>query len=142
MKPATNKIIKVLLLPLLIILGMISCTVGKLPSTFEMLFTLALGWVVFLKNVVFKAHVYWPSICTGIIAFIVLTLCVHSIFSWLAKEKVIFKDEKEGFRWKLKWSVYAVFLLILGFVAGIAIISLIHQSFWFFQDISAKRVLK
>ncbi|HBC87608.1 MAG TPA: hypothetical protein DCZ94_11685 [Lentisphaeria bacterium] len=133
---------KVLIIPLLIVLVLASCAVGRLPSTLEILYNLCIGWAMFIKNVVLKAHVYWPSLFTGVVAFIVLILCVHSIFIWLAREKIIPGNQPEGFKWKFKWSLYAVFLLIIAFVAGIVVISLIHQSFWLYQDISANRILE
>ena len=142
MSQSSIKAARLLIVPLVLVLGMISCSMGKFTPTLQMIFHMAVGWAIFIRDVVLKAHVYWPSILTGLVSFIVLLLCVHSIFSWLAKEKVIMKDRQEGFRWKFKWSLYAVFLLILAFVAGITVISLVHQSFWLYQDISANRILE
>jgi len=37
-------------------------------------------------------------------------------------------------RWRLLWSLYTVLLIVIAFIAGIAITGLVHQLYWFCRD--------
>ena len=113
---------------------------GRLTVALQLFFHLALGWVFFTMEVIPAITVHWPSVVTGVIAFFFVLFGIHSAIRWCERQKV-FGESNGRVRWRLLWSLYAALLVVIAFIAGIAVTGLIHQFYWLFRDAAAYRLV-
>jgi hypothetical protein len=126
-----------ILLFLFLLSGMISFIVLPVEILFHFLF----GWLFFLRDVGPSVRLFWPSIITGIIAFFFVLVGAHSAIKWCRGAGQP-GDSKSGGTWKSRWSVAAVLLIVMAFVAGICMTGLVHQLYWFSRDGSPVRTFR
>lgn len=103
---------------------------GSIPQMFflpEFLFYLVAGWALFLNRTLDQVTWNWVELIFAIGIILVLTMGLH----WFIRTTP-FKDSLDGTKktWQLKTTVSLVCLLMLLFVAGTAMVGIVHESIW------------
>lgn len=132
MKSALRKAFRVFCITLLI-LFLLSLFGPLLGGPILVMFHLLFGWLFYLREVVPAVTVFWPSIITGILAFFFVLVGLHSAIKWYKKNKSDVAPES-GDAWKFRWSAAVALLVLIAFVAGMAMTGLIHQLYWLSRD--------
>jgi hypothetical protein len=83
---------------------------------------LLIGWLVFLMNAASRMQIDWPATAATLVCLGLLVIGSHGIFSWLARQR--------GRAWALRWSSAVIGVMVLMFVAGVAMIGMTHQTGW------------
>jgi prepilin-type processing-associated H-X9-DG protein len=97
----------------------------------QLLFLLAFGWLIFLTKTL--PQVQW-DISAAVWAVLVagaFSVGLHTFLRWLrASWKNDLDYEPSDRRWRWKWTVALVGIVVLAFVAGISMVGLTHQIAW------------
>lgn len=105
---------------LMFLLGALGVGSGQV----ELGFTLAFGWVYFLKRTLAQIVWNWSLVgMAGVSAILVLFLA-HWFFGWLTKIR------SASFRWPVRWTVSGLVGIGLLFLVGMAIGGIVHQVGW------------
>ncbi len=105
-------------------------TLARVPPIGDsILFHLLFGWVGYLARVVPQVSVRWDGIGYFVGAIVLLGLTIHRIASWLRREM-----SAQQHRWKWRSTGMVLGIVIVMFVAGIAMIGITHQSYWLVSD--------
>jgi hypothetical protein len=117
-----------------VLLLLVLCVIGALPLEFALL--LLFGWIGFLIHTLPEVSVNWGDVGVGFLALGAFALLTHWFCSWLMRERQRAKSghlvEAESLNqtWKWRWSAAIVALVVLMFVAGTAMIGVVHQTTW------------
>ena len=84
----------------------------------ELLFFLAFGWALFLVQVLPQVEADWSSAAVGAAALLLFAAGLH----WLLRSL--------SAGWRLRWTLSAVAIVLIMFVAGIAMVGITHQVAW------------
>jgi prepilin-type N-terminal cleavage/methylation domain-containing protein len=111
---------------LLVVLAIIFVLIGLLlPSgkvwPFHVPFLLALGWIGYLWRVIPQLNPDPWTVGTAIACLVGVIVGSHLFLRWLAGRES---------PWPLKRTLRCVGLIVLMFVAGIAVVGMIHQTSW------------
>ena len=91
----------------------------------ELVIAVLFGWAAFLHRVGARLEISWPSIGVGVGAFVLFTLGVHMLCRrWRNATAAT------GRPWRLRWSLAVTTFVVLLFVAGIALLGIVHQTGW------------
>lgn len=87
------------------------------------------GWFTYLLRVRGQVHVRWDGIAQFVIASSLALLLLHVLTRWFARET------SRGLgrplvQWRWRWSFMLLAATGLMFIAGIAMIGVVHQSIW------------
>lgn len=104
----------------------------------EIIFHLLFGWLYFITETIPRVKIFWPSIITGVFAFLFVLLGTHSSIKWFKANRTT-GDSKSHSHWKFRWSLVAVLFIVIVFIAGITMVGIVHQLYWFSQDRSSFR---
>lgn len=85
----------------------------------------ALGWVPYLSRVLPQLRPDPWAVGTAVACLVGVTLGTHAFLKWLYAAT---SDEPR--RWRWKWSLQLVGLVVLVFGAGIAFTGVVHQTSW------------
>jgi len=97
----------------------------------EVLFHLAVGWIIYLARVIPQISVNWSGVFTAIICLIALTLGLHRFLQWFYIEKSKQGEGTQAERvWPVRWTAAFLSVVVLMFVAGIAVVGISHQTAW------------
>jgi hypothetical protein len=91
---------------------------------FELPRALVLGWLFFLYRTLPRMTVDWPSVLVGCAALLLFTVGVHAAGRTWLRHSVAWP------RWKLRWSITTVAVVVLLFAAGISVVGIVHQVGW------------
>jgi prepilin-type processing-associated H-X9-DG protein len=103
-----------------IILGM-TCLSG--PVTFQLL----TGWFWYIREILPQVRVNWETLLSATVFTLLFTLGVHWLCRWLYRESGERNVDAPPRRWRLRWSLAGVFLVLLMFAAGTAAVGAVHQ---------------
>jgi len=95
----------------------------------ELLVIIPLGWILFLIRVLPQVT-FNPvlAIQTVVLAIIAVGL-THCLLGWLYR--AVQSDETETKQpWRWKWTFSSLTIVMLAFVVGISMVSIVHQSYW------------
>jgi hypothetical protein len=98
------------------------------PGT-EVVWTLAAGWVAYLKRVVPKVTVRWDLVASTAAYLVALVVGAHLLLGWLHRETRN-ADATAPAPWKWRWTLGATAVVLLMFVCGIAMVGIVHQTVW------------
>jgi hypothetical protein len=101
---------------------------GVALTTLEGGVTLLVGWVPFLGRVLPQISVNWPSVAVGLVALALFAAGVHAVGSTGGSKRA--GEHPAAPRWRFRWTVSIVALVILLFAAGISVIGAVHQVTW------------
>jgi hypothetical protein len=91
----------------------------------ELPFRLAFGWVMYLVRVVPSWNPDPVAVGTAVVCLVGVAVGGHWFFRWL------YKATGDGEReWPWRWTRKVVALVVVMFVAGIAVTGLVHQTIW------------
>ena len=79
---------------------------------------LLVGWFVFLRHVKSQVTINWGGVATAGACLVAILFLSQSVGRMLSPA------------WKLRWTCVAVAIVVLMFVAGIAVVGLTHQAVW------------
>ena len=114
------------LIELVVVIAIIAVLIALImPNTWmpETLVTLALGWVTYLWRVIPKLNPDPWTVATAVACLALVILGTHRFLRWLA-----------GGEWRWSRTLRCVGLLVLMFVAGIAVVGVTHQTSWLAQS--------
>jgi hypothetical protein len=98
---------------------------------FRVGFELLFGWVQYLLRTMPAVRVNWWAVLSGVVYLTALALGLHLFLSWLYGQM---RKPTEGDgpvpRWKVRWSLAIVGMVVLVFAAGIAAVGITHQTAW------------
>lgn len=91
------------------------------------------GWFTYLLRVRGQVHVRWDGIAQFVIASSLALLLLHVLTRWFARET------SRGLgrplvQWRWRWSFMLLAATGLMFIAGIAMIGVVHQSIWMLRS--------
>jgi hypothetical protein len=101
-------------------------------TTFEGSIAVLFGWIPFLARVVPRMSVDWPSATVGMVAVGLFAAGVHGMgYTWRKPRS----EEAVGVpRWRVRWTISIVTLVLVLFAAGISIIGIVHQTGWLIRS--------
>jgi hypothetical protein len=96
---------------------------------------LVLGWVFFLGRTLPRLTVNWAGVATAAVCLVAGGVGLHFFARWLYQAKAG-QEETEAVarRWRPRWTVAVVAVVVLMFVAGTAAVGLTHQTVWLFTS--------
>ena len=83
------------------------------------------GWWGYLARVIPRVTVSRAGLATVTLCGVLFLLGLHGFLRWLHREMV--RDER---RWKMRWTLSIVSVVMLMFAAGIATVGVTHQTAW------------
>jgi hypothetical protein len=92
----------------------------------EIPWTIATGWLPFLGRVVPQVRPDPLTVLTALVSGVAATVGVDVMAAWLYP--TLRGDASQ--RWKPRWTAFVVMLVVTLFLAGTAMVGMIHQSGW------------
>ncbi len=89
------------------------------------LFGIPFGWISFLQKVVPNVQISREGVLTALLCLLVLVPGLHLFLRW-ARGGVAGATR----RWKLRWTLALIALVVLTFAAGTAAVGVTHQTGW------------
>jgi hypothetical protein len=100
---------------------------------------LVMGWFLYAARVVPEVSVHWPGIVTAGLCLVLLGLGTHSFMKWLyanlgpaGANGESPGEDMSGRRWKARWTVSFLSIIVLMFAVGICMVGIAHQTAWLF----------
>lgn len=100
---------------------------GGLEVLVEIPLTLAFGWPWYLRKVLPNVHPDPIAIATAVACLLGVIFGLHRFLGWLYAAR---GTPPEVRRWPWKWTLQSVGLVVLMFVAGVAMTGIVHQTTW------------
>jgi len=123
------QIVIAIALALLFCLLIVPCGGPVFP--FEFVLYMAFGWLLYLYRISSELQPDAASIATGLAALTIFTAGLHAFCRWLQAARTLPVEMTQSQpHWKLRWTLSAVTILMLLFVAGIAMVGITHQIAW------------
>lgn len=97
---------------------------------FEVPFTLAFGWIVFLRDNVARLELNPLRVMEAAACIAVLGVGGHYFARWLHRQMA----PAAAHPWRPGWSAAGLSAVLLLFIAGVATIGITHQTAWLFTD--------
>ena len=95
----------------------------------EFVFYLVLGWLWFLKRTIPQMTIEPAAVAVAGGSLVVLTIVAHGLAEWLFGSFHA-SPIAERRRWRFRWTMASVLLVVFTFAAGIAMIGTFHQVWW------------
>jgi Protein of unknown function (DUF1559) len=90
----------------------------------EIPFYLLVGWAFHVFHLVRETQVDWPAVGTVAVVLPLLTVGLHAFSRWF------YTSRQPGQSWPWRWSLAMTAVLLLAFIAGIAVVGITHQATW------------
>lgn len=118
-----------------IALALVACLLivpcGGPVFPFEFVLYMAFGWILYLYRVSSELRPDVASIATGLVALAIFTGGLHAFCRWLHAARTLPAETTQSHsHWKIRWTLSAVTILLMLFVAGIAMVGITHQIAW------------
>jgi uncharacterized protein DUF1559 len=91
--------------------------------------TLLFGWIGFLLRVLPKVSSDGATVGATVVAVVLFTLGVQ----WLGRAWMRHR-RPDGPPWKLRWSTTTTVLFFMMFISGVAMVGILHMTYWYFTD--------
>jgi prepilin-type processing-associated H-X9-DG protein len=101
---------------------------GSVPR--EILSSLVLGWLAYASRVIPNVTVAWGGVAMAAVWLVLFTGGSHLFVRWLYGAIQQRRGEEHARTWSFRWTGYAVALILLMFVAGLAATGVVHQVGW------------
>jgi prepilin-type processing-associated H-X9-DG protein len=112
----------------LIIAAFLDVPVGFI---FEFVFYLLAGWFLFLKETIPQMTIEPAAVAVAGVSLVVLTIVAHRLARWLFSSfHASATPTAMAPRWRFRWTLASVLLVVFTFAAGIALIATFHQVWW------------
>jgi prepilin-type processing-associated H-X9-DG protein len=92
----------------------------------ELLFDLAIGWLFFLFRVVPELTVSAGGVLMAVVCLAALAWGLHAFLRWFFDQTKPVAEQ----RWRVRWTLAILGVVVLMFVAGIAATGMVHQTGW------------
>jgi prepilin-type processing-associated H-X9-DG protein len=106
---------------------LLACLGFLLP--FDFLFQLTCGWVLYLWRTAPNWSISGEGFLTGGVCLAVFTFGLHRFMTWFYARRQP-AEQCEPAVWRWRWTLSSVAIIVLMFIAGIAIVGVTHQSAW------------
>ena len=83
------------------------------------------GWVAYLNRVLPEVVVRWDGVVVFLVGLFILTWLLHRLFTWLRREMT-----EVAIVWRWRSTFLVVGMVMLMFIAGIAMVGVTHQVAW------------
>ena len=114
-----------LILGALALLVLLTCMGFPVEPPFVLLF----GWVSFLFRTLPQVAIDWSAVAGAAVCIALLAFGGHGFLSWLYREMRNTGAAAPG-RWKKRWTLAGLAIVVLMFVSGIAATGITHQTAW------------
>ncbi len=98
------------------------------PGAFDLLVTLCLGWIQFLRRTVPAISWNWDLAGMAILCSGIILLMTHWFLNWLARS--IAAARGFAWRWPWRWTWSGLVLIFVSFLVGMAVGGILHQLGW------------
>jgi hypothetical protein len=95
----------------------------------DTLAAIAIGWGRFIVRVVPRVTVHWGGVATGATVSFLVIAGVHQFGRWWLNSGAP-TDDLSPCRWRLKWTLSVVGVVIVMFCAGISLVGVAHEVGW------------
>lgn len=127
-RSATKLKVAVVVIVVLVVLAV--CTGTIIPGT-DIVAILVFGWIPFLRRVIPQLHVRWDMVISAAVYTLVLATGGHFFLRWLYREIRGSNQSDDALsKWKWRWTLGGLLLILLMFAAGIATVGIAHQTTW------------
>jgi hypothetical protein len=92
---------------------------------FQIVYYLAVGWFLYLNRVIPEIQVNWSGVATAVVCLALLAVGLHWFLRWLSSARA-----PEAKPWPFRWTATILSVVVLVFVAGIAVVGITHQTAW------------
>lgn len=121
---------KIAVAVILILVVLAVCTGTIIPGT-DIVAVLAFGWIPFLRRVIPQLQVRWDLVISTAVYAIALTVGGHFFLRWLYREMCGNSQSGDApTKWKWRWTLGGLLLVLQMFAAGIASVGIAHQTTW------------
>lgn len=114
----------------LLALSVFCAPCGAPIAPVQLVFYLAVGWLLFLVRRAQEVTIDWASVGFAAVAGVLFVLGLHRLLVSLAKGR----RGEEKTAWRFKRSLAAAALAMVMFIAGVSMVGLAHQTVWMFTD--------
>lgn len=97
---------------------------GGSPFLLEAFLSLLVGWFSFLRSTIPNVCVHWGGVSTALACLILTILFAHGFLGWL------WRSHGNQESWQPRWTLSAVAVVLLMFMAGMAFTGIAHQLGW------------
>ena len=120
----------IVLIVMFVVLLVTMRAVGFLfPAGGSLLYHLLFGWLHYLFGTLPRVTIRWDGILTFIVGLVLLIATSHMLLRWLARQMTTDTESKLR-QWQLRWTICGAAVVVLMFVAGIALVGIVHQGIW------------
>jgi hypothetical protein len=113
---------KIVVVPILVFA--LSCIVFG-----DVYLTLVIGWAFFLAKVVPALHINVEGLLIALVCILGLVGGLQSFMNWLVRRRPGPAGAQTG-RWRFRWTLSILGLVMMMFVAGISAVGVVHQAGW------------
>ena len=111
----------------IVLLSVLAC----LGFPIEPLFVLLFGWVPFMFRTLPKVTVDWGAVSGAMLCALLLAIGAHLFLSWFHRElRNTGGAAGTHGRWRTRWTIAGLAIVLLMFVSGIAATGITHQTAW------------
>jgi len=96
----------------------------------EIVLTLVVGWVSFLRRTWPKLHWNWDLIGMALVCITFILAGTHWFANWLSRAIQVSRSTQAGWCWPWKWTWCGLSLVVLGFLVGMSVGGVVHQAGW------------
>lgn len=102
------------------------------------------GWLTFLYDVLPRLAVSIVGVVTALIALIIVLLGSHRLIVWVRNgpQEPELAGSLSHSRWRIRWTLSFIVLILLTCVAALAMTSLVHQSTWLLSEMRSGSAYK
>ncbi len=110
-----------------LVLVVLGCMGFMVPL--DLAFALVFGWINYLMRVLPEVRANWWGVATAVACLVPLAVGSHFFLAWLYQVSDKSKSvDSRGWRWR--WTGGLIALVVLMFVAGLAVGGVAHQAVW------------
>jgi len=95
-------------------------------AVWQAVFALAAGWIPFLRHTVPRMTVDWPQVWLTLAALGAFVAGLHRFLRWLLRDGATVAASA----WRFRWTAAVATLVLVMFVAGTAMVGIVHQFVW------------
>ena len=126
------------------------CLLLPILNTFRRQITtnLLFGWFYYLANEMPRVRINRSAVILAACLIVLLVFVGHSVLGWLYREWGADRFGAKGTldnvcprKWRFRWTLSSLGIVVLLFVVGIAATAVIHHLFWLYHDVQAQDFL-
>lgn len=110
------------------VIGILLICMGISIPPLQFVLYLLFAWIPYLRRVLPQVQLSTDGLVTGILCLAGTFAAAHFLLRWLYT--AMKNTESEPPRWRARWTLISVTLVLVMFAAGIAASGVVHQSVW------------